>query len=216
MPITQKTRSPRDARAYIRALGSAHYLPPGTQKTPSRKEVKAYIHSLGNAHYPTLVTQKMRIPRDARPYVKPLVLLINPRLARKSSGPCPMPATQKGGTRGTPGHTSDPLAIDIVPCLPPKAAEPKWVSEWMGEWVNGWVSVGVSQWMSEWLTKWVNECVTLREWMRKEDGRRKRKADIDRKIKTQFINMGKKIFLVLKKYHFLTFENLKLPNLNFN
>jgi hypothetical protein len=28
--------------------------------------------------------------------------------------------------------------------------------------------------------------------MRKEDGRRKRKADIDLKIKTQFVNMGKK------------------------
>jgi hypothetical protein len=44
--------------------------------------------------------------------------------------------------------------------------------------------------------------------MRKEDGRRKRKADIDLKIKPNLSIWGKKIFL--------TFENLKLPNLNFN
>ena len=150
--------APRDARAYIQPLGSAHGPTPATQKRR-----RAYIRPLGSAHCPTPATQKTRSPkgrqgvhptpwqctlshachakaaeprRDARVYIRPL-----------GSAHCPTPATQKRrspkGRQGvhptpwqctlshacyakkaepeeTPGRTSDPLAVHIVPRLPRK------------------------------------------------------------------------------------------------
>ena len=67
----------RDARAYIRPLGSAHCPTPATQKqrspmntrgTPEgrQRDARAYIPPLGSAHCPTPATQKQRSPRDTR------------------------------------------------------------------------------------------------------------------------------------------------------
>ena len=65
--------------------------------------------------------------RDARAYIRPL-----------GSGHCPTPATQKQrsprDTRGTPGRTSDPLAVHICPT---PATQKQGVSEWMNEWGGG-------------------------------------------------------------------------------
>ena len=234
--------APRDARAYIRPLGSAHCPTPATQKTrsptgrqgvhqtpwqytlshachakeaepqgtPGRtsdplavhivprlprkrggapRDARAYIRPLGSAHCPTPATQKRRSPKgrqgvhptpwqcrlshachakEAEPQgtpgrtSNPLAVHIVPRLPRKSGGAprdarayirplgsahCPTPATQKTRSptgrqgvhqtpwqytlshachakeaepQGTPGRTSDPLAVHIVPRLPRK------------------------------------------------------------------------------------------------
>ena len=235
--------APRDARAYIRPLGSAHCPTPATQKrrspkgrqgvhqtpwqctlshvchakaaepqgTPGRtsdplavhivprlprksggapRDARAYIRPLGSAHCPTPATQKRRSPKGrqgvhqtpwqctlshachakaAEPQgtpgrtSDPLAVHIVPRLPRKSGGAprdarayirplgsadCPTPATQKRRSpkgrqgvhqtpwqctlshachakaaepQGTPGRTSDPLAVHIVPRLPRKS-----------------------------------------------------------------------------------------------
>ena len=82
----------RDARAYIRPLGSARCPTPATQKAAEtkghRRDARAYIRPLGSARCPTPATQKRRRPRD---------------------------------TGGTPGRTSDPLAVHVVPRLPRKS-----------------------------------------------------------------------------------------------
>ena len=243
-PATQKKRSPRHARAYIRPLGSAHCPTPATQKrrpqnTPGRtsnpwqctlshachaKEAEPkgrYIRPLGNAHCPTPATQKRRSPRDARAYIRPLGSAHcptpatqkrrSPRDARAyirplGSAHCPTPATQKrwvsecewvsvsewvclprkrGGAQGTPGRTSDPLAVHIVPRLRRKRGEWvsececewEWVSEWVwvswvSEWVwvecvCVWVSECMSEWVSGWVSEWVNEWVS--EWREAEE-----------------------------------------------
>ena len=133
--------------------------------------------------------------RDSRVYIRPLAVEIVPRLPRKSGGDqgtpeerqrdarayirppgsedCPIPATQKRrrpkerqrDARGTPGRTSDPLAVEIVPRLPRKRGVSEWGSEGVSEggregvreWVSGWVSEWVSGWMSEWASEWVSE-----------------------------------------------------------
>ena len=78
----QSGGAPRDARAYIRPLGSAHCHTPATQKRRSPKgrqgvhstpwqctlshacqDVRAYIRPLGSAHCPTPATQKRRSPK---------------------------------------------------------------------------------------------------------------------------------------------------------
>ena len=58
MPATQKTRSPRDARAYIRPLGCSHCLTPATQKTRSPchlffREFKTAVCPASNAPNPS-------------------------------------------------------------------------------------------------------------------------------------------------------------------
>ena len=167
----------RDARAYIRPLGSAHCPTPATQKQLKghQRDARAYIRPLASAHCPTPATQKRRSPkdtrgtpgrtsdplpalshaccakaaepkghqRDARAYIRPLGSAHCPTPAAachaKAAEPkghqrdatayirplgnahCPTPATQKQrsprDTRGTPGRTSDPLAVHIVPRL---------------------------------------------------------------------------------------------------
>ena len=254
---------PRDARAYIRPLGSAHCATPATQKrrrpkgrqgvhpTPWQCTLSHACHAkeaetqgtpgrtsdpLAVQIVPRLPRKRGGDPRDARAYIRPL-----------GSAHCPTPATQKrrrpkgrqgvhptpwqctlchachakeAETQGTPGRTSDPLAVHIVPRLPRKRGgdprdarayirplgsahcatpatqkrrRPKgrqgvhptpwqctlchachakctWVSEWVcawvceWEWVSVWVSVCVSVWVrvSEWLCEWVCVC----EWVR--------------------------------------------------
>ena len=160
----KRSGDPRDARAYIRPLGSAHYPTPATQKrrkpkkTPGRtsdplavhivrrlprkrggnqkkrqgvhptpwqctlsdachakeaetkKNARAYIRPLGSAHCPTPATQKRRRPKG-----------------RQGVHPTPWQCTlshachaKEAETQGTPGRTSDPLAVHIVPRLPRK------------------------------------------------------------------------------------------------
>ena len=155
--------APRDARAYIGPLGSAHCHTPATQKrrsakgrqgvhrtpwqctlshashakeaeppgTPGRtsdplavhivprlprkrggapRDARAYIGPLGSAHCPTPATQKRRSPKG-----------------RQGVHPTPWQCTlshachaKKAEPQGTPGRTSDPLAVHIVPRLPRK------------------------------------------------------------------------------------------------
>ena len=113
----QRGGDPRDARAYIRALDSAHCPTPAT--TPERtsepltvhivprlprksggdpRDARAYIQPLGSAHCPTPVTQKRRRPKG-----------------RQGVHPSPWQCTlshachaKEAETQGTPGHTSEP------------------------------------------------------------------------------------------------------------
>ena len=88
---------PRDARAYIRPLGSALFVPRLPRKRGGDpRDARAYIRPLGNAHCPTPATQKRRRPKGRRAYIRPL-----------GSAHCPTPATQKR-RRPTPGRASDP------------------------------------------------------------------------------------------------------------
>ena len=157
--------APRDARAYIRPLGSAHCPTPATQKQRSPKGRQG-VHqnpwqcTLSHACHakasepqgtagrtsdqlalhivPRLPRKSSGAPRDARAYIRPL-----------GSAHCPTPATQKQRSpkgrqgvhptpwhctlsqtchakaaepQGTPGRTSDPLAMHIVPRLPRKSS----------------------------------------------------------------------------------------------
>ena len=156
--------APRDARAYIRPLGTAHCPTPATQKrrspkgrqgvhptpwqctlshachakaaepqgTPGRTSDPLAVHIV-----PRLPHKRGGAPRDARAYIRPL-----------GSAHCPTPATQKRPSpkgrqgvhptpwqcrlshachakeaepQGTPGRTSNPLAVQIVPRLPRKS-----------------------------------------------------------------------------------------------
>ena len=112
----------------------------GRQRNPG-----AYIRPLGSAHCPTPATQKRRRPRDASgPGVHPTPWQCtlshachakeaetqgrqrNPGAYIRPLGNahCPTPATQKRrrprDASGTPGRTSDPLTVHIVPRLPRK------------------------------------------------------------------------------------------------
>ena len=132
----------RDARAYIRPLGSAHCPAPATQKrrrpkdargTPGRTSDPLAMHIVprlprkrgGRQRDPTpwqctlphachaKEAETQGRQRDTRAYIRPL-----------GNAHCPTPATQKKrrprDARGTPGRTSDPLAVYIVPRLPRK------------------------------------------------------------------------------------------------
>ena len=196
--------APRDARAYIRPLGSAHCPTPATQKRRSRKGRQG-VHQIpwqcrlshachakeaepqgtpGRTSDPLAVHIVPRLPRksggaprDARAYIRPL-----------GSAHCPTPATQKRRSpkgrqgvhptpwqctlshachakaaepQGTPGRTSNPLAVHIVPRLPRKMhIGPRLPREWVSEWVC--VCVWVSE--CEWEWEWECECECEWEW----------------------------------------------------
>ena len=203
-PATQKRRRPKGRQGVhptpwqIRPLGSAHCAKPATQKrrrpkgrqgvhpTPWQctlchachaKEAETQgtpgrtsdIRPLGSAHCATPATQKRRRPKG-----------------RQGVHPTPWQCTlchachaKEAETQGTPGRTSDPLAVHIVPRLP-RTTQSEWVREWVSvcvsvcvwvcEWVSVWVSVSewvwvsvceVSEWVCEW--GWVSECVS--EWV---------------------------------------------------
>ena len=99
----------------------------GDQGTPEghRRDARAYIRPLGSAHCPTPATQKRRRPRDTggtpegRQGVHP-----TPWQCTLSHACHAKAAETKGHRRdtgGTPGRTSDPLAVHIVPRLPRKS-----------------------------------------------------------------------------------------------
>ena len=104
-----------------------------------------------------------------------------PRLPRKSGGDQMAPEGRQRDARGTPGHTSDPLAMHVVPRLPRKSggdqmapegrqrdargtpwrtSDPLATSERVSEWVGEWVRACVRAWVSEWV--W---CVCVGEWV---------------------------------------------------
>ena len=239
--------APRDARTYIRPLGSAHCPTPATQKrrspkgrqgvhpTPWQCTLSHACHAKeaepqgtpGRTSNPLAVHIVPRVPRKS-----PLAVHIVPRLPRNSGGAprdarayirplgsahCPTPATQKQRSpkgrqgvhptpwqctlshachakaaepQGTPGRTSDPLAVHIVPRLPRKSSgaprdarayirslgsahcptpatqkrrSPRDATlshachakdEWGGEWVSQWVSGWVREWVSEYEMRW--------------------------------------------------------------
>ena len=125
--------APRDARAYIRPLGSAHCATPATQKRRSPKgrqgplavhivprlprkrggdprDARAYIRPLGSAHCPTPATQKRRSPKGRQGvHQTPWQCTLSHTCHAKEAEP-----------QGTPGRTSVPLAVHIVPRLPRK------------------------------------------------------------------------------------------------
>ena len=108
-------------------MGIVPHLPcksGGDQGTPEgrQRDARAYIRPLGNGYCPTPATQKRRRPRDTRGTPE----------GRQGVHPTPWqwilshachaePAETKRHHRGTPGRTSDPLAMDIVPRLPRKS-----------------------------------------------------------------------------------------------
>ena len=109
----QSGGAPRDARAYIRPLGSAHCPTPDTQKKRSPiRDARAYIRPFGNAHCPTPATQKRRSPKGRQGvHPTPWQCTLSHACHAKAAEP-----------QGTPGrvYTSDPLAVHIVPRLPRK------------------------------------------------------------------------------------------------
>ena len=97
---------------HAKATSNAHCPTPATQKR-RRPKGRAYIRPLGSAHCPTPATQKRRRPKG-----------------RQGVHPTPWQCTlchachaKEAETQGTPGRTSDPLAVHIVPRLPRKEAE---------------------------------------------------------------------------------------------
>ena len=87
-----------------------------------RRDARAYIRPLGSAHCPTPATQKRRRPRDAggtpegRQGIHP-----TPWQCTLSHACHTKAAETKGHWRdagGTPGRTFDPLAVHIAPRLP--------------------------------------------------------------------------------------------------
>ena len=123
--------APRDARAYIRPLGSAHCPTPATQKRRSpkgrqgvlptpwqrtlshachakaaelQKNARAYIRPLGRAHCPTPAAQKRRSPKGRQGvHPTPWQCTLSHACHAKAAEP-----------EGTPGRTSDPSAVHIV------------------------------------------------------------------------------------------------------
>ena len=195
---TQKKRRPRDAsgtpgRASDPLTHAKEAETQGRQRNPG-----ACIRPLGSAHCPTPATQKRRRPRDASgtpgrtsdPLAVHIVTLSFACHAKEAetqgrqrnpgayirplgSAHCPTPATQKRqrpcrDASGTPGRTSDPLAVHIVPRLPRKRVS-EWVNEWVSEWVSEWMCVceWVSEcvWVSEWVEWWVRDEWGMSEWV---------------------------------------------------
>ena len=136
-PATQKRRSPKGRQGihqtawqYTLSLG-CHAKEAEPQETPGRTSDPLAVHIV-----PRLPRKRGGAPRDARAYIRPL-----------GSAHCPTPATQKRRSpkkrqgihqtpgqctlslachaketepQGTPGRTSDPQTVHIVPRLPHK------------------------------------------------------------------------------------------------
>ena len=129
---------PRDARAYIRPLGGAHCPTPATQ-TRRRPKGRQGVHptpwqcTLSHTCHAKEAETQGTPGRTS----DPLAVHIVPRLPRKRSWrpkgrqgvhPTPWQCTlchachaKEAETQGTPGRTSDPLAVHIVPRLPRKS-----------------------------------------------------------------------------------------------
>ena len=123
-PATQKHRSPRRTRGtpgrtsdplavhiVPRLPRKSDRSPSGTRGTPGRTS-DPLVNTLPHACHAKAPEPKQH-QRDARAYTRPL-----------GSGDCPTPDTQSDRLaveKGTPGRTSDPLAVHIVPRLPRKS-----------------------------------------------------------------------------------------------
>ena len=136
-PATQKRRSPKGRQGVhltpwqCTLSHACHAKAAEPQGTPERTSDPMAVHIV-----PRLPRKRGGAPRDARAYIRPL-----------GSAHCPTPATQKRRSpkgrqgvhqtpwqctlshachakeaepQGTPGRTSDPLAVQIVPRLPRK------------------------------------------------------------------------------------------------
>ena len=128
--------APRDARAYIRPLGSAHCPTPATQKRRSPKGRQGVHQTPWQCRLPHACHAKEAEPQGTPGRTSdPLAAHIVPRLPRKRGGAQGTPGRtsdplamhivlrlprKRGGAQGTPGRTSDPLAMHIVPHLPRK------------------------------------------------------------------------------------------------
>ena len=100
--------APRDARAYIRPLGSAHCPTPATQKRRSPKGRQGVHPTPWQCTLSHACHAKAAEPQGTPGRASdPLAVHIVPRLPRKEAEP-----------QQTPGRTSDPLAVHIVPRLP--------------------------------------------------------------------------------------------------
>ena len=112
-PVTEKNWTPRDARAYRKipwqcTLCQAwHAKTTEPQGTPGRTSNPLAVHIV-----PRLPRKSGGAPRDARAYIRPLGNLH-----------CATPITQKRQCQpqATPGHTSNPLAVHLVPRMPRKS-----------------------------------------------------------------------------------------------
>ena len=111
----------------------------GAQGTPEgrQRDARAYIRPLGSAHCPTPATQKQRSPRDSRgtpegrqgvhptPWQCTLSHACHAKAAEPNEHQRDARGTPEGrqrDARGTPGRTSHPLAVHIVPRLPRKSS----------------------------------------------------------------------------------------------
>ena len=107
--------APRDARAYIRPLGSAHCLTPATQKRRSPKGRQG-IHPIPWQCTWSHACHAKAAEPQGRQGVHPTPW------QRTLSHTC---HAKEAEPQGTPGRTSDPLAVHIVPRLPRKRGGPK-------------------------------------------------------------------------------------------
>ena len=141
-PTTQKRRSPKNARVYIRPrtirpLGNAHCPTPATQKRP-RPKGRQGVHptpwqcTLSHACHAKEAETQGTPGHTSDPLARHVVPRLPRKEARRPKGrqgvhPTPWQCTlshtchaKEAETQGTPGRTSDPLAIHIVPRLPRK------------------------------------------------------------------------------------------------
>ena len=128
--------APRDARAYIKPLGSAHCPTPATQKQRSPKGRQGVHPTPWQCTLSHACHAKAAEPQGTPGRTSdPLAVHIVPCLPRKRGGAkgrqgvhqTPWQCTlshachaKAAEPQGTPGRTSDPLAVHIVPRLPRK------------------------------------------------------------------------------------------------
>ena len=133
----QRGGDPRDARAYIRALGSAHCATPATQKK-RRPKGRQGVH-------PSPATQKRRRPKG-----------------RQGVHPSPWQCTL---SHVMSEWVSDCEWVSEWVWEWEWEWEWEWVWVWVWVWVSEWVSVWVSEWVSVSVSEWVSECVWVSEWV---------------------------------------------------
>ena len=139
-PATQKRRRPKGRQAvHPSPWQSVHIVPRLPRKRGGDpRGARAYIRALGSAHCATPATQKRRRPKGRQgvhpsPWQCTLCHACHAKEAETQGTPgCPWQCTlphachaKEAETQGTPGRTSNPLAVHIVPRLPRKRRRPK-------------------------------------------------------------------------------------------
>ena len=117
----KRSGAPRDARAYIRPLGSAHCPTPATQKRRSPKGRQGVHPTLWQCTLSHACHAKEAEPQGRQGVHR------TPWQCTQGVHPTPWQCTlshachaKAAEPQGTPGRTSDPLAVHIVPRLPRK------------------------------------------------------------------------------------------------